>query len=285
MRSSNLTATRPLWADHTAYDWEAPEGIAQLQHLLCSKVPYELAERQLICTAKLLKGQHIACVWATGDGKSSVFYLYSLVRPQTMTIVVAPTNALEEDMVNRLQRLGITAVAINRDALNTAESAPEPYDLWAAVKDGTFNIVLLSPEMLKSKRFKEVIQYANVRSCLGLFCVDECHLIDEWGADFRQAYGLIAETIPWLPTWTARLGLTATLEPGRQTDVVMKALGFHDSNFFLDRRDCERHNVDIIFRPVEYTSTTDEFHDLDWLIPPNVNSAAEIVTVKVTLTR
>lgn len=47
-------------------------------------------------------GQNLACVWATGEAKTSVFYLYSLVRPATLSIVVSPTNALESDMVRGL---------------------------------------------------------------------------------------------------------------------------------------------------------------------------------------
>ncbi|KAI0082973.1 P-loop containing nucleoside triphosphate hydrolase protein, partial [Irpex rosettiformis] len=275
MVSPFSTQSGPSWACD-AYDWCAPEGITRLQDLLRDKVPYELAQRQLIATAKLLNGQHGMYVWATGDGKSSVFYLYSLVRPTTMTIVVSPTNALEDDMVRRLKQLDIPAVAINHDSLNKASSSLPPRDLWAEVRNGAANIILLSPEMLLSKNFKKFIQCDSVRARLALFCVDECHLVDEWGLDFRKAYGQISDTIPWLPTWTTRCGLTATLEPGRQTQAVTRALGFHDGNFFLNRRDCERYNINVVLCPVQHAYTTDEFRDLDWIIPPSMKSAADI---------
>lgn len=103
MVSLKSTQSGPLWANDR-YNWCAPEGIARLQSLLQGKVPYEVAERQLIATARLLMGQHGLYVWATGEGKSSVFYLYSFVRPQAMTVVVAPTNALEDDLVRVLSR-------------------------------------------------------------------------------------------------------------------------------------------------------------------------------------
>lgn len=130
--------------------------------------------------------------------------------------------------------------------------------------------------MLLTKCFKEVIQDVNIRPRLALFCVDECHLVDEWNADFRKAYGSIADIIPWLPPWTTRLALTATLEPGRQTSVVTKALGFCDGNFYLDHRDCERYNIDIVLRKVQHAYTTNEFHDLDWVVPFDIKCAADV---------
>ena len=68
------------------------------------------------------------------------------------------------------------------------------------MKEGAYQIIFLSPEILKSQPFKDTVRHPRVRQRLALFCVDECHLIDEWGADFRKTYGLITETIPWLPT-------------------------------------------------------------------------------------
>ncbi|KAI0781600.1 P-loop containing nucleoside triphosphate hydrolase protein, partial [Irpex lacteus] len=273
---ASSSAVCPQWVTNNKVDWCAPAGIKQLKELLCPQLPYEPAEHQLISTARILMGQHIMCVWATGEGKSSVFYMHALARRGTLTFVVAPTNALEADMVQRLQRMGITAVAVNRDTVNAAAKQRPARDLWAEVRKGSYRVVLLSPEMLQTDAFKGAITDSGVRMRLAIFCVDECHLIDEWGRDFRTAYGAIKDTIPWLPTWTVRVGLTATLEPGRQTSAVMEALGFTDSNSHLDRRDCERRNIDIIFRPVQHSISTNEFLDLDELISPNLEKAADV---------
>ncbi|KAI0700165.1 P-loop containing nucleoside triphosphate hydrolase protein [Cytidiella melzeri] len=199
-----------------------------------------------------------------------------------MTIVVAPTNALEDDMVRNLAKLNISAIALNSEALESATLAnihlptAERRDLWKEAREGQYRILLMSPEMLQTKSFRIFIENANVHERLALFVVDECHLVDEWGADFRKAYGEIHRTIPWLPPGTARLGLTATLEPQRQTDVITKALGFQHGNFFLERRDCERRNVDIVMRTIEYTHTTEYFRDLDWLVPADTAVVADI---------
>lgn len=98
MAHSYSTVPKPVWARDT-FDWCAPEGLVHLQDILQDKVLYQLTQHQLVCTAKLLMDQNMGCVWATGEGKTSVFYLYTLVRPTALSIVVSPTNALENDMV------------------------------------------------------------------------------------------------------------------------------------------------------------------------------------------
>lgn len=298
MTPSNLNSTQPDWADNNNYDWTSPTGLTRLKELLRPHLPYEPAPHQLVSTAKILVGQHVMCIWATGEGKSSVFYLHALARRGTLTIVVSPTNTLEADMVRvaaiyqlyiltdlllvcypqvqRLERMGITAVAVNRDTLKTAAKQRPAGDLWGEVRKGAYHVVLLSPEMLQTEAFNAAIRDPAVRARLAVFCVDECHLIDEWGVDFRTAYGAIKDTIPWLPTWTVRASLTATLEPGRQTTVVMAALGFTASNVFLDRRDCERTSIDIVIRPVQYSISTNEFLDLDELIPSDLQKVADV---------
>ncbi len=137
MTPPNLNSTQPDWADNYNFDWTSPTGLTRLEELLRPQLPYKPAPHQLVSTAKILVGQHVMCIWATGEGKSSVFYLHALARRGTLTIVVSPTNILEADMVRvtaiyrlyiltdslmvcysqfqRLERMGITAVAINRD--------------------------------------------------------------------------------------------------------------------------------------------------------------------------
>lgn len=101
MPSSLSNFTQPDWADNNNFDWTSPAGLARLEELLRPQLLYPPAHHQLVSTAKILVGKHVMCVWATGEGKSSVFYLHAMVRRNTMTIVVAPTNALEDDMVRQ----------------------------------------------------------------------------------------------------------------------------------------------------------------------------------------
>ncbi|THG93323.1 hypothetical protein EW026_g7882 [Hermanssonia centrifuga] len=199
-----------------------------------------------------------------------------MVRSNTLTVVVSPTNALEIDMVNNLAKLGITAAAINADTLAAARLKQPNYSLWEQAKEGKYQIIFLSPEMLASPSFRAFIDTPDVRLRLGLFCVDECHLVDEWGADFRKPYASISSVRPWLPEWTSLVALTATLEPGRQTDAVTQLLGFRKNDYFFEKRNCERRNVDIVMRTIQYPFSTEGFRDLDWLIPANIHRTSDI---------
>lgn len=137
-------------------------------------------------------------------------------------------------------------------------------------------MVFFAPEVLKTSAFRKFLGTKAVRSRLALLGVDECHLVDEWGADFRKDYSRIRFVRPWLPPWTSVVCLTATLEPGRQTDSIVRAVGLRPGGFHFEKRDCERQNVDIVVRTVSHTTTTHEFLDLDWLIPADVRKVVDI---------
>ena len=165
--------------------------------------------------------------------------------------------------VKRLEKQQLKTIAVNREALNNSSKLGR--NLWKEAREGSYQVVFLSPEMLQSSALKETIKYysINVRERLAAFCVAECHLVDEWGADFRKVYAAIKDIIPGLPPWTVRVGLTATLEPGRQTTIVMNTLGLVNESTWFDRRDCERLNVgDIVLCPIRHAFTTGEFLDL-----------------------
>ncbi len=90
------------WEIQSQYDWRTESGQTLLQEVVGFRVPYEPADWQLENTARLLMGKDVLCVSATGKGKSALMYMYSMVHPNTMTVVILPTNALEADMVQNL---------------------------------------------------------------------------------------------------------------------------------------------------------------------------------------
>ncbi|KAJ7742510.1 hypothetical protein DFH07DRAFT_777741 [Mycena maculata] len=60
----------------------------------------------------------------------------------TISIVVSPTNFLQQDMMASMQRKNISAIAINSDTLTAVALASPPRDLWAEAKTG-YNKCLL----------------------------------------------------------------------------------------------------------------------------------------------
>ena len=148
-----------------------------------------------------------------------------------------------------MQRKGVSAQAINSETL--AAAALEGRDIWAEVKTGKYQVVLFSPETTATDEFNELITDECARPRIGYFVVDEIHLVYEWGPEFRPLYAMLATMRARLPEWTVFVGLTATLEPGCETDAVIQSVGFNDS-FHFEKRDCECHNVDLIIREIGY---------------------------------
>ena len=87
------------WSRRLKYNWCTIEGIEKLRRLVGPSLPYDPAPFQLGCTARMMNGQDVLCLSATGDGKSALIYFASIARKGTITLVVCPTNFLESDLV------------------------------------------------------------------------------------------------------------------------------------------------------------------------------------------
>ena len=78
------------WSKLLKYNWCTVEGMEKLWRLVDPSLPYDLAPFQLGCTARMMNGQDVLCLSATGDGKSALIYLTSIARKGTITLVVCP---------------------------------------------------------------------------------------------------------------------------------------------------------------------------------------------------
>ena len=279
------------WSKWLEYNWCTVEGIEKLRRLIGPSLPYNPAPFQLGCTARMMNGQDVLCLSATGDGKSALIYLASIARKGTITLVVCPTNFLESDLVcitnhlyklsyflaklqvSSLRKKGVSAQAINAETLAAASLVGR--DIWAEAKTGIYQVLLFSPETTATDEYDTFIHDEVVQPQIGYFVVDEIHLVYEWAPKFRTLYKTLFTMRAQLPEWTVFVGLTATLEPGLETDMVIRSVGFK-SNFHFEKRDCERRNIDLIIREIKYHCTGYEFHDLDWLIPPDLTKASDL---------
>lgn len=59
------------WSKRLEYNWYSVEDLEKLRRLVGPSLPYEPDEFQLGCTARIVNGQNVLCVSATGDGKSA----------------------------------------------------------------------------------------------------------------------------------------------------------------------------------------------------------------------
>lgn len=182
--------------------------------------------------AHVLAGRDTLVVMPTGSGKSLVYQLAAMLL-DGVTLVVSPLVALMKDQADGLARRKLPATYVN-SALDAAEQSRR----MQAIVDGEHKIVLVSPERLRSRAFRQAMSRVRV----GLFAVDEAHCLSQWGHDFRPDYLYLAEARRELNA-PVTLALTATATPRVQDDLLRRlhlpdaqrvVMGFNRPNLYFE---------------------------------------------------
>jgi ATP-dependent DNA helicase RecQ len=160
--------------------------------------------------SRVVAGQDILAILATGAGKSLTYQLSALLLPGT-TVVVSPLIALMKDQLDMLRELGVTQVV----ALNSTLSEDQEAAALERIRGKNIKIVFVTPEKLEDEAFMSLLQSIEVP----LFVVDEAHCISQWGHDFRPAYLALGHVIERLGHPTV-LALTATATPAVREDIL-----------------------------------------------------------------
>jgi len=164
----------------------------------------------------VLAGKDTLAILPTGGGKSICFQIPGIML-EGLTLVVSPLIALMNDQVENLKKRNISAIAFH-SGLTRKETEIE----YSNIRYGKYKFVYVSPERIKTERFKEIIAETPVT----LLAVDEAHCISQWGYDFRPEYLLIAE-LRAIFKKTPCIALTASATPLVQKDIY-KFLKFDD---------------------------------------------------------
>jgi len=147
----------------------------------------------------------------TGGGKSICYQVPGLCFGG-VTLVISPIIALMKDQTDRLNALGIKAVAVH-SGMDRARLSFE-YERIAA---DYYAFVYAAPERLQVRDFSHALEVCG----LNLVAIDEAHCISQWGYDFRPSYlklNMIKETWPKLPI----AAFTATATKKVQEDICEK---------------------------------------------------------------
>ncbi len=154
----------------------------------------------------------------TGGGKSVTFQVFSLSK-KGICIVITPLIALMKDQVEKLNFLGIKALAVHSGMSSMEMKITLDNAVW-----GEYKFLYISPERLNSERFNERLEQMDVN----LVVVDEAHCISQWGYDFRPSYLNIVQVRKIKPDVTF-LALTATAT-AKVIDDIQDKLEFKKKN-------------------------------------------------------
>lgn len=127
----------------------------------------------------------------TGAGKSLCAHLPALLGSEShgVTIVVMPTTALCIDQENALRTLVAHPTAHYGGA--SAEQRVRNAEIRKRVANGTQRIVFTSPESLVGALSHAVYKAARA-GLLRFLVIDEAHMIEQWGDEFRSAFQEVA---------------------------------------------------------------------------------------------
>ena len=158
----------------------------------------------------LLMENDALAIMPTGAGKSLCYQIPALMA-DGMTLVISPLVSLMKDQVNALTAQGIKAAYLNSSLTETQFDKA-----LANMVQGTYKIVYVAPERLKSGRFI----HAAKQLLIPLVAVDEAHCVSQWGQDFRPSYLNIEAFISQLPTRPTIGAFTATATPEVKQDII-----------------------------------------------------------------
>ncbi|KAJ7464089.1 P-loop containing nucleoside triphosphate hydrolase protein [Mycena latifolia] len=260
--------------------WQTPEGHATIRKIVEEKIPEwqgGLHDWQVMVVAWILDGEDVLCITATGDGKSAIFavpmiVLLEVARNPTaypgfvspkkpVGIVIAPTKGLSTNIVYELEGLRVPALACTSETLTEARKAGR--NLTAEIAECRWAIICIDPEHLTDKQWERITNSQVFRENIVFACVDEGHLIDEWGLESRPAFRRIGPFLRGcLPPHISIFALSATIQPGAMTKSICRVLGLRPNVFHLLRRSNERTNIQFLIQPLTHGLGGTEFPDL-----------------------
>ncbi|THV01139.1 P-loop containing nucleoside triphosphate hydrolase protein [Dendrothele bispora CBS 962.96] len=264
-------------------NFRSNEGRQALETIIKKRIPQwtsGLRDFQQDSIPIILDNQDLFAITATGNGKSALFAVPILVhleisenmdlypkfsspiRKKPVGIVVTPTKGLANNIVDELNiQFGISGFAYTEE--NISQIRKEHRDIVQELIDCKYQIVCVDPEHLRNPEWMRITDSQPFRSNVIFGCVEEAHVIDEWGLNFRPLFRLVGSFIRGrLPSLLSIFAITATMEPGAPFDSVCSTLGFSGPKFNLIRQSNECPNVEISVKTLSSALGGQEFPEL-----------------------
>ena len=106
----------------------------------------------------------------------------------------------------------------------------------------------MSPEQAVNPKFKSILRDPDFHNKIGLFAIDELHIVGEW-REFRPDFTYLYALRSLLPRWVPWFGCTATLDRNNQ-DFILKHAGFDLRRLKIIRTSVDRPEISIVVQPL-----------------------------------
>jgi len=184
----------------------------------CTNDNAEFRPQQWEAIDKLANNQErLLIVQRTGWGKSIVYFITTKAlrdHGAGPTLVISPLLSLMRNQIDDAEAdLGLRAVTIN------SNNTDEWNDAKQAVRTGKCDLLLISPERLAKREFREEV-LDEMEQEIGMLVIDEAHCISDWGHDFRPDYRRIRDMVGRLPDEIPIAATTATANDRVVDDVT-----------------------------------------------------------------
>ncbi|WP_242270019.1 DEAD/DEAH box helicase [Bacillus cereus group sp. BfR-BA-01408] len=199
---------------------------------------------------------------STGAGKSLMFQLPALIlheKHKYLTIVISPLIGLMNDQVEGLKESGVKHVA----TINSNITPAEKIDIQRRIANQEIAILYISPETLINR--SDIRYLIGDKTKVGLFVIDEAHIVTTWGKAFRSDYWYLGTYLQKLrkempfPIAT----FTATAIYGGEEDMYKEtrdSLGLVDPIIYLGK--VRRDDIDIHLQAAEKKMTLNEYRKI-----------------------
>lgn len=182
--------------------------------------------------------------------------------------------------VFEVTKFGIKALSYCSETLTEARKSGR--SLWKEIAAGEWALVCIDPEHLASKDWEYITNADLWRENIVFLCVDEIHLIYEWGEDFRPSFRHIGRFARGrCPPHISVFGLSATIEPGKPLATICSTMGFVHGHFHHERRTNERPNIHFSLQTLTHTLGGDLFPDLLPLLAGNRKTVIYCATIQL----
>lgn len=255
--------------------YQAPDSANETMKISQGEIISQILNQCKACLGGNRDFHNIFITAPTGAGKSLLFQLPAIHLAEkfgAVTIVITPLIALMKDQVMQLeQEHHVTSATF----INSTISFEEREKRIEQIKSGEKSIVYLAPELLVSTPLESITGNRPI----GLFVIDEAHIVTSWGKDFRADYWYLGDFLNKLKRdgiWFPVLCLTATAVYGGAEDVVNETIeSLFLNNPLIYLGSVRRNNIEFDVRHVSPKSVTGGVEAF------KVKKAAEVVKTYV----